>query len=329
MLQQFSGLMLQMYELAEHSLFGEYHTACLELIRKVVMFDTGAIGCGKMREHRKDSRPVISADPGAISSSFHLALPPPVICSETQLQEFFDRDRLLSYVARNKLHQLLLIGSAGQSCRPAHWLLLARRGHQAFSAAAADYLAAVWPHLHRCNQIQLRRYLAVQSTTRAKAGFAIVNANGDVELCDAEFERLVHKEWYGCNPSTLPAAALARLRIHGQYEGRRTRWCVEPAPANASLCSVIERLPVDTLTPAEAIAARHYAQGRTHGEIAALLGVSSNTVRTHLAHVFAKLGIHRKTELLAHLREQPGGTAGSGYPSGAGVTLTAISSTGP
>ncbi|MRV71091.1 hypothetical protein GJ700_05085 [Duganella sp. FT92W] len=329
MLQQFSALMLQMYEIAEHCVFGEYHTACLELIRKVVTFDIGAIGCGTMREHRKASRPVLSADPDAISSSFHLALPPPVICSETQLQQFFDRDRLLSYVERNKLRQLLLIGSAGQLCRPAHWLLLARRGHQAFSAAAAHYLTAVWPHLLRCNLIHLRRYLAAQSTMRAKAGFAIINASGDVELFDAEFERMVNKEWYGCNPSTLPAAALARLRTRGQYEGRRTRWFVEPAPANASLCSVIERLPVDTLTPAEVVAAQHYAQGRTHGEVAALLGVSSNTVRTHLAHVFAKLGIHRKTELLAHLREQPGNTAGSGYPSGTGVMFTAISSTGP
>jgi DNA-binding NarL/FixJ family response regulator len=39
--------------------------------------------------------------------------------------------------------------------------------------------------------------------------------------------------------------------------------------------------------------------GRTNNEIAAQLYVSVNTVETHLAHVYQKLGISRRWQLIA------------------------------
>jgi LuxR family maltose regulon positive regulatory protein len=37
-------------------------------------------------------------------------------------------------------------------------------------------------------------------------------------------------------------------------------------------------------------------------EVARELSVSLNTVRTHMRHIFAKLGVHRRTEAVARAR---------------------------
>jgi DNA-binding CsgD family transcriptional regulator len=239
---------------------------------------------------------------GALSSSFHLHLPAPVICDAAQLRQFFDPGRLLGYARHHDVRQLLLLGSAEQLPSPPHWLLLARRGRLAFSTAAADYATAAWPHLLRCNRIYQDRYLASKASICGRGGFAVISLHDAIEAADSEFERIAQCEWPASQPGQLPAAVLATLRRLGKYEGRLANWTRENGPVDAYLCHVVEHLPVDSLTPAEAVVARHYAQGRTHGEIAALLGISSNTVRTHLAHVFSKLDIHRKSELAAHLR---------------------------
>lgn len=299
MLQHFSSMMLEMYELAEQSGWDDFPAACLALVGKAVRFDIAALGCGAVRERRHALPP--ASEPRAVSSSFHLNLPAPVVCSDAGMQQFFDASRLRRFVQQYGVRQLLLIGSAERSESPVRWLLMARRGRQAFSVGAAVYLSALWPHLLRCNRICQRRYLASQAAACARGGFALISEYDAVEAADDEFARQARHEWPGCAAAQLPAAVLARLRREGRYEGRCTHWTLQPEPAGAALCRVVPRVPADLLTPAEAVAARHYAQGRTHAEIAALLGVSSNTVRTHLAHVFSKLDIHRKSELPAQL----------------------------
>ena len=53
------------------------------------------------------------------------------------------------------------------------------------------------------------------------------------------------------------------------------------------------------LTPQEQRVARLVATGASDRDIAAHLAVSVRTVRTHLEHVYAKLGVHSKRELMA------------------------------
>lgn len=55
------------------------------------------------------------------------------------------------------------------------------------------------------------------------------------------------------------------------------------------------------LTPAETRLAFELLQGGTRTEIAARLGVSLSTVRTHLSHIFDKTGTRRQSELVALL----------------------------
>jgi DNA-binding CsgD family transcriptional regulator len=302
MLQYFSSMMLEMYETAEQVACADFSALYIDLFSRVLSFDVAELGCGYVRERRRSPREPTSADATVLSSSFHLDLAPPAVCNSGRMRQLFDPGRLLGYTQQLGLRQLLLIGSTGSPQRPARWLLLGRRGRRAFTTGAALYVVALWPHVLRCNELCQRRYLAAQAGACTEGGFALVSAHDAVEASDDMFGYLARCEWPSSQVGQLPGAALGALRSQGRYEGRLTRWSLARGPGDASLCKVIERLPSDLLTPAETVTARHYAQGRTHGEIAVLLGVSSNTVRTHLAHVFSKLDIHRKSELPARLR---------------------------
>ena len=67
------------------------------------------------------------------------------------------------------------------------------------------------------------------------------------------------------------------------------------------------RTAPDELTPQEAAVARLARAGRTNREIAQQLHLSINTVETHMRHVFRKLGIERRWQLLDHPGPGPGG----------------------
>jgi DNA-binding CsgD family transcriptional regulator len=53
------------------------------------------------------------------------------------------------------------------------------------------------------------------------------------------------------------------------------------------------------LTPRELEVVARVAEGRTNGEVASLLGISAETVRKHLEHVYDKLGVHTRTGAVA------------------------------
>jgi DNA-binding CsgD family transcriptional regulator len=55
----------------------------------------------------------------------------------------------------------------------------------------------------------------------------------------------------------------------------------------------------ESLTPTELDVVHHAAQGLTNPQIAEKLFISRTTVKTHLAHVFTKLGVATRTELAA------------------------------
>jgi DNA-binding NarL/FixJ family response regulator len=60
-----------------------------------------------------------------------------------------------------------------------------------------------------------------------------------------------------------------------------------------------EKQRVDRLTPRETEILQLMAQGLPTDEIAAQLGVSPYTLRTHVQNILTKLGVHSKLEALA------------------------------
>jgi len=88
---------------------------------------------------------------------------------------------------------------------------------------------------------------------------------------------------------TAHAALIAE--ILGLLAGNR------PAPPPAA-----PQLPVQPLSESELRVLRYLPTNLSGPEIAGELYVSYNTVRTHIHHLYAKLGTHRRTEAVAHAR---------------------------
>ena len=152
----------------------------------------------------------------------------------------------------------------------------------------------------------------------------VVVAAGRAALAEWDGEEDQAQGIYG---EALPMAQdmpipLARCRLGTDYgrflyrhtrsatAGRRSpRHCGWPRPAvppgmpsrPASSGAVGGRAgvtpPPASSTPAEVAVARLARAGKTNREIAAQLYLTVNTVETHLRHVYAKLGIHRRVEL--------------------------------
>jgi LuxR family maltose regulon positive regulatory protein len=96
-----------------------------------------------------------------------------------------------------------------------------------------------------------------------------------------------------------PMAALLRsarsLGIRGRYAARLL------AAFPGALPGAGEALP-EPLTPREAEVLRHLAGHQPLAEIAATLVVAPSTLRSHLKHLYAKLGAHGRLEALARAR---------------------------
>lgn len=73
--------------------------------------------------------------------------------------------------------------------------------------------------------------------------------------------------------------------------------------------SVTGRLRRSGLTPREIEVLRHVERGYTNMEIAAHMGISAQTVRAHLEHIFEKLGVPNRTAAVMQMRRICQGSA--------------------
>lgn len=72
----------------------------------------------------------------------------------------------------------------------------------------------------------------------------------------------------------------------------------EAKPAAVEAVSIATANAVPELSQREHAVLRQLAEGLSNKEIARALSVSENTVKTHLANLYAKLGVSRRTEAL-------------------------------
>jgi non-specific serine/threonine protein kinase len=93
--------------------------------------------------------------------------------------------------------------------------------------------------------------------------------------------------------AALPPAAAEPARAAGRARPLATVLALLPPPPAAPA------EPTTTLTARERAVLRLLADGRTDREIAAALFVSRRTVATHVAHVFAKLGVNSRAAAAA------------------------------
>ena len=63
----------------------------------------------------------------------------------------------------------------------------------------------------------------------------------------------------------------------------------------------------ECLTPTEQAVTRHVGGGLTNPQIAAEMFVTRGTVKTHLAHIYSKLGLKNRSELAAEFARRHAG----------------------
>lgn len=103
-----------------------------------------------------------------------------------------------------------------------------------------------------------------------------------------------------------------RTELGASYEdvfAEGQRMSLEDAVAYASRGRGTRQRPTtgwDSLTPTEREVAELVGQGLSNPEVAARLYVSRNTVKAHLAHAFAKLGVANRAELAAEVARRLG-----------------------
>lgn len=315
MLHRFSHLVCEMYKMAESASPDDFAAELVRLIQGLIGFDGAMLGagaCGKEAGERfeLDSAYVFGRSLGLADDFAAAACSDPLmrrLCEGLDYPVFRScrecyaapgMHAMRDFARTYDIEQLLLFGNPSSATAPARWLALYRSTGISFDDTDATLLAELWPHIHHSTSINQRAFLNLQHDS--KRGFALLSPLYVHEAADATFMRLLQLEWPCCD--ALPKSVWDTMPENGAYLGRKIRMTLH-ACASHILCELVERSSIDsdTLTPAEHVVAARYASGLSHKEIAIDLLVSANTVRTHLAHVYDKLGIHSKAALIHKL----------------------------
>jgi DNA-binding CsgD family transcriptional regulator len=166
---------------------------------------------------------------------------------------------------------------------------------------------------------RLARAWVLAHVTRCRG--LVAGAQGNVEESLAALERAVAEHEAVGDPFGRARALLALGIVRRRARQKRpAREAIEAAleafetigaagwaeKARAELGRIGGRRPRGgELTPTERRLAELVAEGRSNKEIAAVLFVTPKTVGTTLSRLYAKVGVHSRTELIRHLSEQP------------------------
>lgn len=318
MLNRLSNALCDLYRVADEAPVQDTIEALFKSVQGLVQFDGAALAsCSHRRpdcmfepgNHTFGSAERVPEEYGAIAerdpvaTMFHADGQQPLACHCPQAYGGHATPGLYALWQRHHIQHILLTGAPASGERPASWMVLLRNAPRAFRQSDADLMEAAWPHLQRCVDTAQRRALDKLERQRGE-GLALLRSAAVVEVSNTEFRVLVQAEWPGNGVHSLPEHVASSLRRNGEFVGRGLRLHMFEF-CGYSACAAEPRTSLDLLTRAERVVAQHYAEGLSHKEIARQLEVSDNTVKTHLSHVFDKLGIHRKAELILRLMAMP------------------------
>jgi DNA-binding CsgD family transcriptional regulator len=123
-------------------------------------------------------------------------------------------------------------------------------------------------------------------------GWGLALAVGALLLAWADYQRLART--HAADVALVLVAGL--FLALGLWLGLSSRRAAPPPPGNPAAVASLG------LTPREVEVLQLLAAGQANKEIARALGVSPNTVKTHLARLFEKLGAGSRTEAIAQGR---------------------------
>ncbi|QIT56194.1 helix-turn-helix transcriptional regulator [Aquisalimonas sp. 2447] len=150
------------------------------------------------------------------------------------------------------------------------------------------------PHLSAA--LRLNRETQLLLEAEPAEGLAIVNRAGWVLASRSPFAALMRAEW-GATAHRMPHAVLPQQPMTRHWRGRAVQIRMQPL-GEYYLVRVAPRTPLDRMTEREQQVAERFACGLSYKEVARELGIAPGTVRNHLAHIYDKLGVSTKLELV-------------------------------
>ena len=127
------------------------------------------------------------------------------------------------------------------------------------------------------------------------AVYGAVLAAGALALQWLDYDRLAR-----ARPGEIYTALIAAGFLGlGVFLGMRVFAAPRPAPFDGNPKAVASL----GISPRELVVLRELAAGRSNKEIARQLAVSPNTVKTHVARLYEKLGAERRTDAVNRARE--------------------------
>lgn len=207
-------------------------------------------------------------------------------------------DVFAGFVRRARIRHLLLHGMV--SGAGLKWILLYRRSAEGFTEADAASLQELMPHIARCIEMNQRSALDGLDGRRSHRSSALADESGAIKAADPGFVALLLQEWPASRGGAVPRQVMVQLAAGKPFLGRAIQ--IEAVRHDGQLVLHAKKNPgASRLTPAEQEVASRFAAGRSTKEIAAELGVSPNTVRTQLSHLYSKLDVHDKAQLAQRL----------------------------
>jgi DNA-binding CsgD family transcriptional regulator len=182
------------------------------------------------------------------------------------------------------------------------------RGHQDFAETDRELLDMLSPHLVRLlRRFEMRRRLdaavAALDCGESDEGIVLLDSRGHLDHATPLARRVLAK-YFRTTGASLPqpiADWIAKGRdsnVHVSGEHRIVidrvgqRLLVREEAAKAA--------KLTRLTPRERQVLEWVAEGKTNAQIAEILVTAQGTVRKHLEHIYAKLGVHTRTAAAAY-----------------------------
>lgn len=318
----FNELVLELYRLAQNAPAAEFQTQAMDRMREVLNFDSGYWATG-----------VVKPGEGFVAHSFLLYRQPPewtddyarinhndamtyetfqqlgttvnaALCSP-EWQARFDpesREHLKRYHVSHCLGTIIA-EPVLQIC--AGVALFRADPDQPFTEQERLLMQSLISHLSEAWNISRFAYMdsARNSGMPSSQGRAICDIKGVLYNADRNFTGLMLAEWPEWKGPRLPdevQEALCSSEVR-RYGGRRATIIFETLQ-NMELLTIRERTAIDELSPREHSVADLFAKGANFRTIADILHISPVTVRNHLRHIYTKLGISNKVDLVRLMR---------------------------
>lgn len=313
----FSRALLAIYLESTKGSMHEFQAATIRLLHDSFDFDGVVLGAsqfdsipgmriisayidGRPRSFLDDYLPLLSSDP--IMVSLLGGLDHPVQADLDSYYRNRDLSALDSFAHQYHLRQLMAFGDHPCPETPTRWIMLFRDADSAFNSAQQELLVNLWPHLSQATSICDARAMSLRNLAPPCCATALLNSCGEIAYADMRFMQLLRFEWPDSDMPDGVRRVREQLRQTRAFRGKYID--IVMAPGSSLVCLARPTVACRSITPRETLVARRFAAGLSHKEVARELGISPNTVRTQLTHVYAKLKLHDKAALANYLMSQ-------------------------